>query len=280
MRTFTKVWLGIGLLAIGFGLVIVLLATFTGGFYHKGEATFSFSDSYENVDDIDINISYGKVEILEGDTFSIEARNLWKEELTSYTEGGTWYISDENNKMVRFFGNRVSLGRLISWNDDYTPIITITLPRDFVANEFYLDVDAGEVKADTIRAKNGNFNVDAGRLVVENLSIKETSQYNVGAGEMILKNLTAQDISLDCGVGRVEITGTLKGKNSVSCGIGKVELDLMGEESDFSYQINSGIGNVSINNNDYHNVAKHIQNDTDNFLELDCGIGNITVDFN
>jgi hypothetical protein len=280
MKTFYKVWLGIGLMAFGFGIAIIILAFFSGATNQRGEAPYSFQETYDNIESIDIKINYGKINIVEGDTFSIDAWHLMADSLTSYNNDGTWYINDESKHDISLFGLRVSVRQLFRWNDDMIPKITITIPKGFVAEEFNLDIDAGEVKVDTIQAKGGSIIVDAGSLEIQNLTMLGESEYHVGAGEMILKNLIAQDIALDCGVGSIKLQGSLDGYNKISCGIGEVKLDLVGSENDYSYDISSGIGQVDIGGRSYHNIDKSINNNSGKHLELDCGIGEISVDFN
>lgn len=279
MRTFMKVWVGIALLAVGFGLIVIILAMATKPAYQEKE-TVSLKESYGNVENIDIDVNYGEVTIINGDTFSIDASNIRKDELKSYVEDGTWYIKGETKNYITVFGVRISLGDLLVSNNNTLRKITITMPENFTAGQFSLKIGAGYVEADAIKADSGKISVDAGKLSVNQLSISDSSQYNVGAGEMVLRNVTANNISLDCGVGNIVIEGSLSGDNDISCGVGQVELNLTNQEQEFSYDISSGIGSVDIGNQSFHNVDKRIDNGSNNYLNLDCGIGHISVDFN
>ena len=279
MKTFLKVWIGIALMAIGFGIGIVGIACVTGNRTEE-TSTYTMNENYQNVKNIDMQIAYGEVNILEGDTFAIDAKNLRKDSLGSYVEDGTWYIKEEQDSYVNVFGMNLSLGHFGTWNGNHSPKITITVPEGFTAESYILKVGAGDVEVAAINAVEGDISVEAGRLSVDQLSILNKSQYNVGAGEMVLNDVSVNDITLDCGVGNIVIDGIITGDNDISCGIGKVELDLDGDESDYSYSISSGIGNVVIDGESYHNIDRRIDNSTGNNLKLDCGIGNITVDFN
>ena len=280
MRTFLRVWLSISAFAIAFGIVIIILAFASGGAYWKDVETYSVNESYDNVSKIDFNIPYGEVNIQVGDTFSVDAKNLVQDDFQSYVTDGTWYIEENATDKFSIFGIRLSLRQLCNWNNEFTPKITITIPEGFVAEDFNLQVGAGDVKADSISSVKGYFNVDAGRLSINQLSITDKSQYSVGAGEMVLQDVAINDITLDCGVGNILIDGVVTGNNDISCGVGGVELDINGKDSDYSYDISSGIGNVEIDGNKYHNLNESTNNEAVNKLTLDCGIGNITVDFN
>lgn len=279
MKTFLKVWIGIALLAIGFGIAVVILAAATGDF-SKDVPTYSLNESYDGIRSIDMNISYAEVELIEGTTFSVDARNLYTE-MDSYVSDGTWYIDQTDEGYFDVFGMHISIGSFPfeRWDHDFQPKITITVPEDFVAEDMMIDIGAGSMDADSIRAIKGNFTVEAGRLSVDQIAVSEESVFNVGAGEMVLEDADLKDITLDAGVGSVVVDGTLTGDNDITCGVGRIKLTLEGEEDDYSYDISAGIGDVDINGSSYHSKEKRIDNGSDNNLKLDCGIGNITVDF-
>ncbi len=283
MRTFIKIWVGIALLAIGFGIGIVAIAMATGYTQRdKGaDNTFSsFTGSYEDVTSIDIDIKYGKVEVIEGDSFSIDAKNYTGHEFDSYVNSGTWYIRQRSKGIFRIFNVDLSFGNFSRWNDGFTPRITITIPKGFVAETFNMDIGAGEAKADTINSLKGELSVGAGSFTVDRLSIRDRSSFEVGAGQMVLEDVILKDASVDCGIGEVIIEGIMTGDNNINCGVGNIELRLTGEEDDYSYDIESGIGNISIGNSSYRTSSRKINNSTaDNYLRLECGIGNISVDF-
>ena len=119
----------------------------------------------------------------------------------------------------------------------------------------------------------------AGYLCIDRLEIRKESEYNVGAGSLVIKDITATDSHFDCGVGNVEIYGTLTGDNKLSCGVGRIKLELTGKEEDYSYDLSARLGNVVINNRSYHNINKSINNNTENRLMIDCGIGGIEINF-
>lgn len=276
MKTFLKVWVGIGLIAIGFGIAVIILAFATGASW-KDIPTYSMNESYDGVNDIDFDIGYGEVDIVEGSTFSIDARNMVEDGFESYVTDGTWYIREKYDNMVDVFGWRFSLRQVFQWHNDYNPKITITIPSGFKADLFKLQIGAGEVTADEINAVTGVFSVDAGRLKIDTLNVDDSSTYNVGTGEMELRDITAKDTKIECGVGHVVIDGTIIGDNDISCGVGSIELNLNGSEEDYNYEVEAGIGNIVIDGHSYYD--RNINNDSDNRMKLDCGIGNITVDF-
>jgi len=278
MRTFVKVWIGIAFLAIGFGVGVVAIAAVVGH-NDKNLATHSITETYEGVTSIDLDIAYGDVEIIKGDTFSINAENLVGDEFESYISGDTWYVSQQTDKSVGIFGIDISLGQLGGWDDDYVPRITITVPKDFTADQFTLNMGAGEVSAESIQAFEGQFEIGAGRLEVNQITVSNKAYFNVGAGEMVLSDAMLNDITMECGVGSVSIEGTITGNNDISSGVGSIDLDLNGSKEDYSYEISAGIGDVDIGNQSFTATDKSIDNPGNNFMRLESGVGEISVDF-
>ncbi len=281
MRMFTKVWLGIAFVAIGIGAAILVIATASGASI-EDIPTYSYAESYENVKSLDIEIGFGSVRIVEGDTFSVDAKRLPKDSMESRVTDGTWIIREDAGRYVNVFGIPISTGNLFHWRSNLAPEITITVPEGFTAEDITLKVSAGDVKVDIIRAATGEFNVSAGRLTVRQLEISDESSYVVGAGQIKLEQSIVKNITVDCGVGEVSIQGSITGDNKIVCNVGSVDLWLDGEEEDYSYEIEANIGNVSIDNRSYHNISNKIINrgTAKNEFFLNCEIGNISVDFN
>ncbi|MBB2182341.1 DUF4097 family beta strand repeat protein [Lachnospiraceae bacterium MD1] len=277
MKAFAKVWLSIALIALIFGIGIIIIAITTGNF--DDIPTFSINESYDNISSIDLDIEFGEINIMEGDTFSIKASNLPYDDFESYVSDGTWFIKDNAENKLRLFNGRFSLRGLVHW-DDFTPDITITVPRNYTVEECKLSVGAGMLTVGAINAKRGELQVDAGELIVDELVISEKTRFNIGTGHMNIKHLDAKDVSIDCGVGSVEINGAIYGDNYINCNVGNVKLELDGEEEDYSYDIDAGIGSIRIDGDQYHSIGKRISNNNaDNNIELECGIGNIEISF-
>jgi hypothetical protein len=281
MKTFTKVCLSIGLIAIVFGLGILIVVT-ASGVRIRDIPTYSLEESYSGVESLDVNIAYGAVQIVEGDSFHIDAQNMLTDNLESYVSDGTWVIRDDKDESMDFLGIHFPIRQFSHWGKTVSPSVIITVPKNFVAKDMKLNIGAGLAEADIIQAETGSFSVDAGRLKIDQLVISGKSQYHVGAGEMVLSNMEVRDIAVDCGVGNIDMSGNILGDNEISCGVGRVILKLSGSREDYSYVVDAGIGNVIIDKDSYHNInGKRIMNKVaDNYFSLDCGIGNITVKFN
>ena len=283
MRTFLKVWVGIGLISIGFGVALLVIAFATGARWEDTADFTSMNESYSGVEKINMDIDFGKVNIVKGDGFSVTAENILENELESKVKDGVWNITEDSSGYGEIFGIRFPRKAIFwHWDDNFAPDITVTIPENFVAGDFTLKVGAGDVKADKIDALTGEFSVDAGKIIIHHLNIRDHSQYKIGAGEMTLKDVKVKNVLVDCGIGNLEADGDITGDSKVKCGIGNVDLNLDGKSDEYSYNIERGIGNIDINGESYRHIDhKQINNsNAENNLNLDCGIGNISVEFN
>ena len=281
MKTFVKVWLGISIMAIGIGIAIIVIATASGARWEDISAFSEMHGSYEGVERIDFEFGYGDIKIKNGDAFSISAEHIVEDQINSYVSDGTWYIRESEEQYFSVFGWKFPVNGIRFWKDDFGPDITITVPEGFQAEKIDLSILAGSVKADEINSLEGNFHIEAGELEIEKLNIKEESQYSVGAGDLYLLNAALNDVTMDCGMGDIEFEGVITGDNHIKCGMGKMKFILNAAEEDYSYEISSGIGDVNINRHSYNSISsKVIKNENaEHNLNLDCGMGDITVEF-
>lgn len=286
MRSFSKVWLAISLCTIIFGMGLLVIAVASGAEWkdvaaYPNDALYSYDETFTDVKSIDMKIEYGEINLVEGDEFSVKADNMLDDDFEAYVKDGSWIIRENDTNDFHIFGFDFSAKQMFRWNGDFTPHYTITIPRDFVAENVIIEIGAGDMLVESVNANQGIFTLGAGRITINELNITEKSEYNVGAGEMILENITANNVSVECGVGEVDIEGIISGENYIHSGVGSVNLNLQGNEDDYTYDVNAGIGSVRIGDNSYNNVSNKIINSGNdaNYLNLDSGIGDIDIDF-
>ncbi len=278
MKTFVKVCLSIALISIGIGIGLLILALGRRPLF-SDKATYFSEDNIGDVSGLDIQVDYGEVTITEGADFSIEAINLFdKNDLNVYVSDGVWNIRHDSSNTISVFGFRVSASVNLGLKD--TPKIKITVPKGFHGEDIKLSMGAGKMKASNLSANTGSFSVDAGLLEINGLVVGEGSTYNVGAGQIKLKQVDISDIIVECDVGHVSIDGIVTGDNKIYCDVGKVDLELDDNKDNYSFDVDSDLGNVIINKRAFHN--KSISNLSTNykgsfFLRVD--VGNISMDF-
>ena len=143
--------------------------------------------------------------------------------------------------------------------------ITVSYPKNVRFKETSIDVAAGTVTmCDEFRTDDLDVSVAAGEFT------------NTG------KIRAASDTTIAVGTGNVELSELDIYNLEVDCGIGNVDLDILGKEADYNYEISCSAGNVDIGGSSYSGIGhnKNITNpNARRDMNLDCGVGNITVNF-
>lgn len=237
--------------------------------------------SLSKIQSLSLDITYGTVTISEGESFELDVDGVPDDVVKNTIDNGVWNISDtldqsEVKNEVSVFGFKISSSNSHPFK---SANIKLTVPEDFVFDNLDIILDAGTIKADSLTAKNADISVGAGSLKIDELTASNKSSYSIDTGELIIDNLEARDANMNCGVGNLRASGTITGDNYVTCGIGNVDLDMEGEEEDYNYSIDCGIGTVIINSSSYSGVNSKTKknNDAKNSFTLDCGIGKISL---
>ena len=145
-----------------------------------------------------------------------------------------------------------------------TTTVTVYYPESTFFSKVDLELNAGKIEI-------------CSDLLAEELSIQ------TGAGEVINSGtIDVTECDLEVGAGSIELTGLSAREISGECGIGSLALEIDGEQSEFYYEIECGVGKIEIGDDSYSGMAgkKTAGNkNADRKMELECGIGDITVDF-
>lgn len=125
--------------------------------------------------------------------------------------------------------------------------------------------------------------VSAGSLSLEGSFSTKELKVETGAGEVRTNaEITTEKLDVEVGTGEAEITGLTVREIDAECGIGSLKLGVRGEESDYNYSLECGIGSVSVNGRSYSGLGKEedIRNaGAEGTISLECGIGEIELVF-
>ncbi len=249
MKKSTNVILIFSTIFIIVGIITTIIALLLGAKFYDYKLD-NFNQIYEdNISSININIEAGEVIVKEGDSFKIEASNIIESKLKSEVNDNTWEI--EYLQFKNFFYN------LLNNSFSFNSKITIYIPSDTIIDKF--DIDLG-----------------AGKGLIKKLSAKDI-KVNVGTGSLIINDLYSEKSSIDCGVGNVDISGRMIGYNKIDNGVGSINLNLIGNEKDYNYRYDIGIGEVKLNNIKYASDDNYINNNANNDFNIDCGVGSIEI---
>lgn len=277
MGTIAAACLGLGILAL------IIFSGFGGWDMVRNRSwgwnwNFNFDRDYsyetENVEktfegdikSLDISISYGKVNFLEGGNFSFKAENVRKNSFEKLeVSGDTLIIKQKKNH------------RLFNWGSDNDyPEITITVPQGFAADEFSYSIGAGKSDLSGVSAKNVSLEMGAGDILAKNLQADKIN-ISAGAGRLEIVNGKLNDMNLDCRVGEIIIGGTITGNNKINAGVGSLKINIDGDIDDYNLDIDKGVGKITVNGEEYE--RKHTDFAKNSF-DIDGGVGEINIQIN
>lgn len=216
----------------------------------------SFSETYSEVNKIDIETVSSNIKIKSGDEFKVTGTNL-KNNFSSRIINGTLKIEE-----TKFW----------FWTNGLGGEITVYVPKKI--NSLKIDSGAGKVDIENITVEYANIDQGAGRLCIENSKLA-SSKIAGGAGETIVKSSELNNLKLDAGVGKIDLNGKITGNSKIECGIGEININLIGEEKDYYITAERGIGSIKIDGRE-----QTVYGSGKNRIKLEGGIGAINVRFN
>ena len=245
-------------------------------------------EDLKNIKSLNFNIKAGSLSIKEGDDFSISVNESGKEYITSKVKNGVWSIEDTGNfhsgisagsTEINIFGIKIKTDGNYNYNNQNSLKVTVTLPKEFIADNLDILVGAGSCKADKLNAKNANVDVGAGSCRIDELIASEQSSFTVGAGEVVINSFEGENVDFDCSVGSIKVDGIMNGKNEVECSVGSVKLNLKGDSNDYNYEIHCKVGQINLNGTRYSGLNQNnkINNEAQNSFDLNCDVGTIEL---
>ena len=225
--------------------------------WHHGKDTYTGesdeSQTFANmqIHEIDAHISGGELQVLQSDSDDIKIETSGVDsrlKLKYYVEDGKLKI--ETKKHIWGINGGKHIGTI------------------------YLFVPKGYEFDDV------SFEVGAGYLYVEDI-LANSLDIEVGAGEAEVSSFHAGETSLDCGAGKITASGLADWELDIDCGIGEVDLDVNAKMEDYSYYIKCGIGQVDVGEEQFTGLGskKAIEHASGKEMNIDCGIGRVSVDF-
>ncbi|MDO5134909.1 MAG: hypothetical protein Q4D55_02545 [Eubacteriales bacterium] len=122
----------------------------------------------------------------------------------------------------------------------------------------------------------------AGEASLEGEIAAREAEISVGAGTLALKDsLTAEELDITVGMGEASFARIDAKKIQGECGVGSLSLGAAGNEEDYDYDIQCGVGSIEIGGQEIGGIAseKSIDNHGERKIDLECGMGEIRVDF-
>lgn len=265
MTTFQKV---IKYLAIAFA-VFLIVSIISGICYGLQSVSFLFvnMDSEERIQEFTqseaenalyIGLSGAELVIKNGDAFKADFNG---EYISCRQDGNKILITQ---KKTELFGKNKAC------------TVTVYVPEAMMFDEADIEVGAGQVTIDELNTKELSLDMGAGETVIGKLNVTGKAEIDSGMGAFTVKNGSIANLSADTGIGEFNLASQLTGSSEINHGIGEANIRLIGDESDYTVNLDKGLGEATLNG---QIVGGGSCGNGANYVEADCGIGAVHIDF-
>lgn len=149
------------------------------------------------------------------------------------------------------------------------------------AGQVKVNLGAGLVETDGFEGEQISIILGAGELLADRITAGK-ADFEIGAGHLSIGELAVSgETDVEVSMGAAEIAGTLSGNLDMECDMGEIVMRLTGSEDDHSYDVECGMGNVTVGNYSHGGFASQKSWNTGKGSEFDinCNMGNVTVTF-
>ncbi len=113
--------------------------------------------------------------------------------------------------------------------------------------------------------------------------LTERIQLDLGTGDLTMREgmIRCERMEIDCGVGDIQLRADITERLEIDGGVGSAQVMLYGEESDFDYDIDNGVGTVCIGTQEYYELGSdaRVDNNAGKEVRIDSGVGDVTLQF-
>ena len=166
------------------------------------------------------------------------------------------------------------------------------------SNSVIGDVDLGECELRGIESENLDVTADTGDLTMENVNSNKSdfeislgtaeftnvnlgsSEVKVDTGDVIGTDFRANGLIMDVSLGSIKLTNAIiEGTSEIVADTGDVNIEFAMKESDFSYVIDTDLGDVKINGEKKNGSVNVINNASTSSLKIAVDLGSVTLAF-
>lgn len=233
----------------------------------------SFTDdtlSGDKIRNLDLEIGAGKLTVCQGDALKLKKEG--GPECQYYIEGDTFYLKQRSP-----VGGRAAE-------------LTLTLPKDLLFEEVEIAMNAGEILTeDLLAAGRMEIEIDAGELTMEEVRA-DSFKASVDAGGVTVNRLDAMECDVEVNLGSITLReGLVSGDLDATVNMGDITILLRDSYEDHDYEVECSMGSVEIRREDgttreYSGFSSDMEfsgarADGGSRYNLNCDMGNILLGF-
>ena len=156
-------------------------------------------------------------------------------------------------------------------------VLTLYIPADTVFEKVNIITGAGRLTVDSLSASTMNFELGAGEVTIDTLVATSGIDIDGGAGKITVSGGALHNLDLDMGVGQLNLVSALTGDSDFDLGVGESNITIIGNRDDYKLDIEKGIGNITVDGASVSNIKE--QGNGNNSIEVSGGIGAINLKF-
>ena len=156
-------------------------------------------------------------------------------------------------------------------------VLTLYIPADTVFDKANITTGAGRMTVDNLSANTMNFELGAGEVAIDTLVASSDIDINGGAGKITISGGALHNLDLDMGAGQLNLTSALTGESDFDLGVGESNITVIGNKNDYKLDIEKGLGNITVDGTSVSNIKG--QGNGNNDIEISGGIGAINLKF-
>ncbi len=229
-------------------------------------------DSLRGTDiyNLDLEIGGGSLTICQGDGLTLEKKG--GPECQYYIEGDTFYL-----KQICPVGS--------SETD-----LTLTLPEGITLDDVDIRMGAGEIiTKNPFSARNMEIEVDAGNITMEEVRA-DSFTAEVAAGSILVHRLDAKESDTSVNAGNITLEESLvTGNLAADVNLGEIDIFLRDFYENHDYEVNCSMGDITIGaengeTRSYSGLSSSMElygrdSDGESLYELNCDMGSIYMGF-
>lgn len=233
-------------------------------FLPEKEPTITPSDTQEiiqlsNINNIEIELNWGKLNIETIPTsrpqISIGNKNI------QFTEkGGVLKITEK------------------SLNVSKENTILLQLPQNTTLDTIKINSKAGTIYLNNVTSQYLDLDLGASKININNIKVTNKADIDVTSGNLRMTNYYINKLDLDLGVGNTTLEGLLGAESKIDCDLGTLNLTIPESLTKYALDIEKGIGEINLNEEKI--TQEKYQTNGEIPLEIEGGVGKITIKTN
>jgi len=294
MKLVWKIVLIIAVILLILGIALLAVAMVTGGSVEgirNNVALMDYEQSFagQEIHTLELEFDAGTLKVLPGEELRVEAKNMIEREFYCVLDNGVLTVSDLwgdswADSLSRFLTLQRQNAQITVYLPEGTQLRTAEIDisagiadfRDVSAEQFVLDMSAGNVRFENLNTHYCEVDMSAGTLDIRGLQAAEV-QLDTSAGDMEIEELNTAVLQLDSTAGSADISGTISDYCSVDISAGSVELYLTGSAEDYTAHLDRTAGSIRYDSHSYTGEARVGKGA--GTMNLECSAGSIDVKF-